>query len=145
MQSLLFFADTFLPTYSRILLVVPIIGLLFGLSGCSSPPPEEEVGRRALERWQALIQGDFNRAYEYLSPGYRAVNSFELYRARIGKAVQWKEATLKNVSCADKACKVTVNIRYRYVGPRVESYEGESPVKEKWTQVEGEWWFLPKD
>ncbi|QBQ53532.1 hypothetical protein [Nitrosococcus wardiae] len=145
MQSLLFFIDASFLTYSRAILILPIVGLLLGLSGCSSPPPEEEVGRRASERWQALIQGDFNRAYEYLSPGYRAVNSFDLYRARIGQAVQWKEATLKNVSCADKACEVTVNIRYRYANPRVGNYEGERPIKEKWTEVDGEWWFLPED
>lgn len=119
--------------------------LVMGLSGCSSPSPEEEAGRRALERWQVLIQGDTERAYRYLSPGYRKVNSLELYRARIGSAVQWKEASLGDISCAEKVCEVTVNIRYRYSGPTVGNYEGERPIKEKWTQVEGEWWFLPKD
>jgi hypothetical protein len=116
-----------------------------GLSGCSSPPPEEEVGQRALERWQALIKRDMDKAYGYLSPGYRAVNSLKLYRAGIGNAVQWKEATLKNVSCADKTCEVTINIRYQYVARVAGKYEGEKPIKEKWTQVDGKWWFLPKD
>lgn len=144
MQSLLFLTGGSFRSRLETLLTLLIVALGIGLSGCSSSP-EEEVGRRALERWHALIQRDMEKAYGYLSPGYRAVNSLELYSARIGKAVRWKDATLKNVSCADKTCKVTINIRYQYAARSVGNYEGERPIKEKWTQVDNQWWLLPKD
>ncbi|ABA57276.1 hypothetical protein Noc_0763 [Nitrosococcus oceani ATCC 19707] len=120
--------------------------VIAGLGGCSSPPPEEVVGQRAVERWQALAQRDMEKAYSYLSPGYRAVNSLELYQARIGDKVQWKGATVKKIACADNTCDVTLTLRYRYATPPTGShYEGERPIKEKWTQTEDQWWLLPED
>lgn len=120
--------------------------MITGLGGCSSPPPEEVVGQRAVERWQALAQRDMEKAYGYLSPGYRAVNSLELYQARIGDAVQWKGATVKNIACVDNTCDVTLTLRYRYATPPTGNYyEGERPMEEKWTQAEGQWWLLPED
>lgn len=124
----------------KVLLALCIIGL----SSCGSPPPEEQVGQRALERWQALIQGDFKKAYGYLSPGYRAVTSFPIYHSHIGGAVRWKEATLKEVSCADTVCDVIVTIRYQYTAQPVGEYKGERPLKETWVRVDNKWWFLPE-
>jgi hypothetical protein len=120
--------------------------LLIGLNSCgSSPPPEEAVRERALERWQALMQRDMEKAYGYLSPGYRAVTSLDLYRARFGSAVRWTDANVKKVACTDKACDVTVNVHYQYMAPSVGMYEGEKPLEEKWVQVDKQWWLLPKN
>jgi len=130
----------------RFCLLVLFILPLAGLKGCgSSPPPEETVGERALARWQALMQRDMEKAYGYLSPGYRAVTSLDLYRARFGSDVRWTDATVKEVTCVDDTCDVTINVRYQYVGPPVGKYEGEKPIEEKWVQVDKQWWFLPQD
>lgn len=124
------------------ILIIMVLGI--GLSSCSSPSPEKVVGERTLERWQALIHRDLDKAYGYLSPGYRAVNSLKLYKARIGKAVQWEDATLKKVSCTDKSCEVTVSIHYRFAGPSGK-HEGDRLLNETWTLADDQWWFLPKD
>ncbi len=121
-----------------------IAGLLMGLSSHSSPPPEEHVGHRALARWQALIQGDFEKAYSYLSPGYRAVTSLPLYRSHFGEAVRWKEAILKDISCTDTICDVVLTIHYQYTTRSAGEYEGERPLKETWVRADNEWWFLPE-
>lgn len=129
----------------KVLSTLLVMGLLMGSSGCSSPPPEEEAGRRALERWQALIQGDLEKAYGYLSPGYREVTSFAVYRSHIGGAVRWKDTALKDVSCADTVCDVTLTIHYQYTAQPVGKYEGNKILQEKWVRVDDTWWFLPKD
>lgn len=145
MQSRFFVISRSFPPCVKMLLALLIMGLLVGSGGCSSPPPEKEAGRRALERWQALIQGDFEKAYSYLSPGYREVTSFAIYRSHIGGAVRWKDATLETVSCADTVCDVTITIDYQYTAPPVGKYEGEKLLQEKWVRVDDKWWFLPKD
>lgn len=145
MQSRFFVIDRSFPPCVKVFLALFIMGLLMGLSGCGSPLPEEEAGRRALERWQALIQGDFEKAYGYLSPGYREVTSFTIYRSHIGEAVRWKDATLEGISCADTVCDVTITVNYQYTAPPVGEYKGEKFLKEKWVRVDDKWWFLPKD
>lgn len=113
------------------------------LSGCTTAPTTEEiVKQRALERWQALIHGDFDKAYDYLSPGYRAVNPLNLYRGRFGHAVVWEQAGIKQIACTAKACEVTVSIHYRYPA---RNYQGESTVEERWIGEDNHWWLLPKD
>src|SRR4051812_14548430 len=54
------------------------------LGGISKDSPveakKERAGQRAQARWDALIRGDVNAAYEFLSPGTRAVTSQAVYK-----------------------------------------------------------------
>jgi len=109
--------------------------------------PNDQVKRRAGERWQALIRQDFDAAYTYLSPGYRAMRSLELYKSRdFGRRVHWKAAEVKAVSCEPEVCTAQVDVTYVYLG-KIEALAGQetvAPMTEKWVLAEGQWWHLPE-
>jgi hypothetical protein len=57
------------------------------LAACSAPSElkesrKDELIQRVTERWRCLERNDYACAYEYLSPEYRAVFSYEMYRNR---------------------------------------------------------------
>ncbi len=105
-------------------------------------PAGEQVGQRAVQRWQALIAGDFQKAYTYLSPGYRAVTPYGAYRGHFGQAVAWTGVALKTVRCEKNVCDVNVDIEYRALG-RIKM-PGNALLREKWVRASGDWWLLPK-
>jgi hypothetical protein len=115
------------------------------LSGCGQDAPtvddrapEEIVHERAQQRWDALLSGDIERAYGFITPAYRATRSLELYRARFGGAIQWNDATVQSVECEPERCKVVVNLSYRLIRQRMENTR---PMDEAWIFSEGNWWI----
>ncbi|MBK1672614.1 hypothetical protein CKO35_04735 [Ectothiorhodospira shaposhnikovii] len=128
-----------------------VLMVLFVATGCAGwqPAPEqsaeERVAQRAQERRDALLAGDLEKAYSYLTPGYRANNSLPRYRARFGGAVSWKDASVRSVTCQEEdACTVTVMLTYRVAMPRMDAYENQRPMEERWVRVDGDWWHLPR-
>ena len=132
------------------LLQKTIIGVsLAVLAGCGGiaeqQTPEERVADRAQERRMAMIDGDFEKAYEYLSPGYRANTSLNAWKGRFGGAVNWTDAEVRSVECEDDdACTATVLLSYRVSMPQGGDREGRRPFDEQWVRSEGEWWHLPR-
>lgn len=131
------------------------VALLFaGLAGCASSggggiastvagtaPPEAKavVADLAAARWQLLIAGNVEKAYEYLSPGFRAIMPPNVYKART-KPGMWKNAKVDAVECEQDRCVVTVAITYSY--GKLQAIE--TPLQEVWLREEGKWWFSPE-
>ena len=55
------------------------MAVLGGCAALDARPPEEVLKQRAQNRWDAVVKSDFKAAYEYLSPGSRAVLTSEGY------------------------------------------------------------------
>lgn len=115
------------------------------LAGCAAfapASPEERVRERAQARWDALLSGDIERAYAFLSPGSRGVVSLSRYRMSIGASASWKSAKVHSVACpqADR-CKVTMLVAYTPVLPRSRVAIIETSVDETWLFEEGQWWL----
>lgn len=129
----------------RLWISVFLVGLL---SACASAPPatpEEQIRQRAQERWQALIKGDFERAYTYLSPASRAVVPYERYRGSIGGAVVWKGAEVVDVRCETlEKCIAKVKVLTEPVIFRQRFGTIETHLDETWLLDKGQWWFLFK-
>lgn len=109
--------------------------------GCAmldSRPPEEIVKARAQLRWDALLKGDLDGAYGYLSPGSRAVNSADAYKSSI-RAGFWKAAAVEKVLCSGESCEVQTQIEYVVRGSRV-----KTPLAETWIRQQGNWWYVLK-
>ncbi len=105
---------------------------------------EERVGNRAVERWHALITGDFKKAYSYLGPGYRSATTFEVYEARLKSGlVEWKKIDLKSVKCQPELCTVELGLEYRPMIKNFQGYQIQNSVIEKWINVDGQWWHIP--
>ena len=122
--------------------------LSFALVGCASlrPAPEETVRKLATQRWQALLAGKFDQAYEFATPGFRKLRSVDFYRTnRSAVPVKWVSAEVMRVDCESARCKVTVKVISE---PRVPGFRKlpslESGIEEIWVQEDGQWWIFEK-
>ncbi len=116
-----------------------LMGLAVAISACAvldRRPPEAVVKDRAQARWDALVKGDIEAAYGYLSPGYRSFTSLEQYTKSVSKGF-WKSVVVNDAVCTADSCEVGATIEYEFQGRRV-----KSPYKEKWIREGSNWWFV---
>jgi hypothetical protein len=116
------------------------------LGGCASMvggTPEEQVARLAQKRWDALIKGDFDSAYGYFQPAYRAAVSLEDYKNRFGSAGQWKETQIYKTECEAERCTVRIKLTTinRMPGFAKSIPEITGYFDETWIRDEGRWWY----
>jgi hypothetical protein len=115
------------------------VALGVGLAACASisvdSPPEAKqklVAERAQARWDLLIKGDVDGAYQYLSVGSKAATPLSLYKGRI-KLGLWRGAKVDKVDCEAEICKVQMLITYDFRSARAGAMKGiETPVPETW-------------
>ena len=116
------------------------------LAGCATmaPSPELAVRQRATESWQARQASDYEKAYGFTPPSYRAVTSLEAYKRGFGGAVQLKGVQVDQVVCETQdKCVAAIRLEARPVlragnaAPIVTYYE------EVWVRENGQWWLFP--
>lgn len=119
-----------------------------GIGGVSkdSPPDVKAavVKERAEARWQALIKGDLDAAYAYLSPGSKAATPIAAYRRQIRPGL-WRAVKIDSVECEAELCSVKLQLTYDIPrGPMSpKPYTGlETPVAERWVIENGSAWFV---
>ncbi|MFT3817638.1 MAG: hypothetical protein QM750_08445 [Rubrivivax sp.] len=137
-----------MPLRRRIARGAVLLGLLSLLAACAMQAPatpEEAVRARAQARWNALLAGDLQQAYQFLSPASRALISFQVFRARFGSTVTWKSAEVFKVVCEQPDhCLATVKVTYRPLLPRGSIKDIETGVDEVWLLESGQWWLPQK-
>ena len=118
--------------------------LALGLAGCagisvdSSPQAKQRlVAERAQARWQVLMKGDVEGAYQFLSAGSKAVTSLDLYKAKIRPGM-WREAKVEKVECEAEICKVSMQITYD--AKRMRGIQ--TPLDESWIIENGSAWYI---
>ena len=120
--------------------------LAVSLVACATTPatPELSVRERATQQWQAMIAGDFDKAYAFMPPSYRAVTTADRFKRSFGGAVQVLAAEVVSVQCetADKCValmkvQAKPGITLRSAGPLITHFE------ETWVREEGKWWLFP--
>jgi hypothetical protein len=115
------------------------LAVLAACAGIGTRAPEDAVHQRAQARWDALLNGDFHAAYEYLSPGSKSVQSEKGYIEELRKGF-WKSAKVQKVQCrSNEACDAEVAVEYEYQGMRT-----RTPVRESWVREGSEWWYVKK-
>jgi hypothetical protein len=110
-----------------------------GSTSSAQIEPQKMVADLATARWNALIKGDFAKAYNYLSPGTREVMSLDLYKDKVHGG-SWKKANVDSISCEQDLCNVLMAIEYSYRD--IKSLE--TRLDEKWMRQDGKWWFVPR-
>lgn len=124
--------------------VVGVVAVAGYLVWQSTITVEERVGVRAVERWHALIAGDFKKAYGYLGPGYRSATPYAVYEAKLKSGtVEWKKIELKAVKCEPELCTVDLSLDYRPTVKGFEAYQLQNRLTEKWVKVGNQWWHVP--
>ena len=113
--------------------------VLSGCAGISPRTPEAIVKERAQARWDALVKGDFNAAYGYLSPGSRSITTASDYASGLRRGF-WKSAVIDKVECGTaQSCDASATIEYEFMGMRT-----KTPLRETWVRDGSEWWYLQK-
>ena len=118
------------------------------LAACTPVKKDDASGvdKRAQERWNLLIAHQAEKAYDYLTPGYRQTITREKYAAqRNDVAVKWKGARVTGRNCEADSCSVTVMIDALVPMPGVSQNHATSlPTEERWIKVSGNWYYLPE-
>ena len=124
------------------------------LAACAGQPrntlsTEERVTERAEARWELLIDKRYARAYEYLSPASREIQSLEFYIMRTGRSVlNWKEASVQSVLCEQPdVCLVEVYVEALASPPvpRGRPVPTNRTLTETWVRANGNWYFVPSE
>ena len=107
----------------------------------SADSPSEEkvkvVGERANARWQAIINKDFDAAYEYFSPASRATITRAGFKT-IASRLQYRAAKVQSVTCEAETCKVTLDLTYD--APMMKGVR--TPLNEPWVIEKGQAWYV---
>jgi hypothetical protein len=108
---------------------------------------QETVEQRAQQKWEAAVQGDWARVYDFMSPGMRKLRDKQSFVARMQKAaLAYTKAEVQGAECEEESCDVTIRVYslYRGVIQAAQGMEFDALVHEKWIWKEGAWWFVPK-
>lgn len=133
--------------------VLLIVALL--VSGCAqltgtrvAETPEEAVTRLSQERLELMRAGDFDVAYNYMSPGFRALKSLNGFKMDNRGARRWSDARVKSVRCEIERCQAVVEVVYVHVAAptarpseigRASAPNIVTTLNEVWVQAEGSW------
>lgn len=103
---------------------------------------EPLLRERVKARWAALIDGDFNGAYEFTTPSYRAEHDAAQHADSYGDLVQWHLASVQEVRY-DRKNEAEVIVSLTISVPLNESGTVKTtvPVPEKWSYIDDQWYF----
>jgi hypothetical protein len=118
------------------------------LAGCSAGIKGEDnsvLRERAVQRWDYLIAHQAEKAYDFLSPGYRETKPREEYAHEMNsRGVRWSKATFASQQCDADVCHVHVNIDYEIKLGATGPAKSTGFLTETWVRVNGKWYFLPE-
>ena len=134
-------------------LLTALLFVIVGLSaGCASGPKWDDAQRsileqRVRERYQALVARDFEKAWEYTTPSYRAIFSKQLYAKKFSYAVDLELTGVEIVNYDSDAAVASVVVRVMSKPTKQTSTAsvliGATPrsLGEKWLFSQDQWWF----
>jgi len=130
--------------WARVLMLAVFVAPL----GCATPgdggskvvAPEAQraaVIERVNARWAALLKGDFDAAYLYLSPASREVVTLAEFKARVQR-VGLREMAVDSVECEAELCKVRLFLTYDH-----RLMKGiRTPISESWVIDKNQAWYV---
>jgi hypothetical protein len=123
----------------------------------SSAPDPAQLGTRAVARWEHLIARRGDKAWEYLSPGYRGTHPMEPYaKAMNNRPVQWTQAEVyvpeegegPSVECLQpRSCTIKMKISFKVKSNLmgVGTLDSWNVLKEHWIHVQDQWYLVPEE
>jgi hypothetical protein len=117
--------------------------LSVALAGCASfapQTPEKAVEARAMQYWQARINGKLDEAYTYAPPAFRAATTIDRYKSRFGSAALVKEVAVYSVTCEPLKCVARMQLTAQLNLPMLNIGNMNTYVDEVWVLEDGSWW-----
>lgn len=103
--------------------------------------------QRVRQRWQALSEMDYGKAWEYSTPVYRSVFPKELYVLQFSYAVERELTGIEVLNYDASAAVASVAARVMSKPTKLTSTASKAAgaipvtIREKWIFTEGEWWY----
>jgi hypothetical protein len=97
----------------------------------------EAVRERALARWDLIIKGQADKAYDYFSQGSQQVISRDEFAARM-KVTAFRTAVVEKVECSEESCRAWAHITYDH---RIMKGVGLT-MQESWVLERGNVWYV---
>jgi len=89
---------------------------LLALAGCMTAVKNQDssvIQARAFERWNFLIEHHAEKAWDYLSPGFRETKPREAYATEMNaRGVNWTKVSFNSQKCDADVCKVHLAVDY---------------------------------
>lgn len=140
--------------YCRIAICSVIAAVLAGCATKSRESLEQKLVNESMQRWEFVAEGDWTRAYETLSPAYRAAVSENNYIKNMSAArIKWKSG--KNATIGEceldaenlpVQCDVLVDVTYE-VSKGVPGVRSpllfEKQIRENWLRTKNTWYLVP--
>lgn len=122
------------------------------LGGCAAPrvldtAEQAVLEERAQQRWVALINRDWARAYDFTSPAYRAVFTREMYERKFSYLVEWQLTSVEFLHYDADAAVASVAVRVMSRPAKLTSAASEAigavPTRfvEQWILSDDQWWY----
>lgn len=89
----------------------------------------------------ALVKNDFEKAWSFTSPAYRASRTVSMYKRGVAGALSWTDGKFESASCEDSRCEAKFTIDYSL--PKF-NIENSRMINNVWIKVDGKWWIYPK-
>jgi len=118
------------------------------VTGCVDKSSPDTLDKRSVERWNYLIAHQAEKAYDFLTPGYRSTQTRDEYAGAMNnRPVLWKQAVFEDKQCEGDRCTVSVTIDYSMPIPGTagKRSEAKSTQHETWLRVDGQWYYLPSN
>ena len=126
-----------------VLLAAPLVGCASMSGGGKDLAPEAKralVTERINGRWNALIKGDLDRAYTFMSAGSQEAIPLSVYRAKI-KPGMWRAVKIDSMDCEVEICQVKLTLTYDH-----RMMKGvQTPFQETWILENGNAWYVYRD
>jgi cation transport regulator ChaB len=118
-----------------------------GTTGAKHVDEDNSVIReRSTQRWQLLIDKKADKAYDFLSPGFRATKTRDDYaREMNARGVRWNAVEFGSQECTAEKCEVRLVVQFKISmkGP-MGAVQSTAPVIETWIKSDGRWYYLPE-
>lgn len=126
-----------------------VVTLAISVGGCASMQgvkdltPEAKkalVTERINARWAALIKGDLDQAYTFMSAGSQEAMPLKVYKAKI-KPGMWRAVRIDEMDCETEICQVKMTLTYDH-----RMAKGvQTPFQETWILEKGNAWYVYRD
>jgi hypothetical protein len=123
---------------------------VLALAGCTAAVKKDEdsavIKEKSAQRWDFLIAHQADKAYDFLSPGYRATKKREDYASEMNaRGIQWSKVAFGSQQCETDVCHVHLTVQFKHnMGGPAGVVSSLGFVTETWVKVDGRWYFLPE-
>ena len=98
------------------------------------------VTERVNARWDALIRGNLDEAYTFMSAGSQEAMPLKVYKTKI-KPGMWRAVKIEGMECEAEICYVRMTLTYDH--QRMKGIQ--TPFTETWILEKGNAWYVYRD